>query len=137
MNPYTVEVSADGNAWMVATGCDDGFSTQDKAEDAMNACEQSDPGFRFRTVRTAFGRYWHEVYGDRSASQLCREYGLTDGDLVEWVTHAEVFAAQQCDVQHWKALQAEWNALGFSANALKLLQGAKEAIHQAATAVAS
>jgi hypothetical protein len=123
--------SADGHVWMTATACDDGFDTQDQAEQAMDECEASDPSFRFRIVATAFGAYWRTVYGDKSASQLCSEYGLTGDDLTAWVTNSEVEAARQGNFANWQAIQAEWNALGFSKHALTLLQEAEEAIYQA------
>jgi hypothetical protein len=135
---YTVQVSADGNAWMTATGCEEGFDTKGEALLAMADSEALDQAFQFRVRLTAFGLYWREVYGDKSASQVCSEYNLVVcalSDLPEWVTRAEVEAARQGNFQHWQAIQAEWNALGFSARAFDILETA--AIEQAVRMVAS
>jgi hypothetical protein len=91
---------------MTAAGCDDSFETQDEAERAEEECEIGDPSFKFRIVATAFGAYWNAVYGPMSARQLCDEDGLSDRDLDEWVTLAEVDAAQQGDFKNWESIQA-------------------------------
>jgi hypothetical protein len=130
---YKIQVnSSSSSEWMTAIGCDDGYATHADAVWALRCSEDQDPGFKFRIALTAFGSYWREVYGVKTAEELCSEYGLSDRDLDEWVSAAEVGAAQQVSAAHWEAIQAEWCQLGFSKRALTLLQEAEEAIHQAA-----
>jgi hypothetical protein len=134
---YTVQVSADGNAWMTATGCEDGFASKGEALEALADCQEADPSFQFRVRLTAFGLYWREVYGDKSASQVCSEYVLVLenlDDLRTWITRNEAEAARQGSFQHWEAIQAEWNALGFSTRAYELLEAAATAQAEAMVA---
>jgi hypothetical protein len=65
---------------------------------------------------TTFERYWLDVFGSKTPRQLCRTYGLSEGDLVSWV-----------DVMEGRA-----NMYGgaCTAQALALLQAAEREIHE-------